>query len=281
MVARLRSLALLFAAAPLMPALALDGGERALFVEGKAFDKRSGEWVYSEAHYCNAAQDACRVTYTTPSGELIVEKVVDFSSNTSAPNFKQFDLRNEKLVAAAVDGDSARFARAALPRDSWQGFETTLPAFDGAIDASDQLVIDAGFDNYVRTRWRDLASGAKVRFDFALPSRAASLPMVARRKPAGVCDAVRESVALDAAPPTVAEDLCLEIAPANWLLNSFVSPIRLEYDADNRRLLSFAGMSNIPNEQGKAYRVYIVYDYPGPDARLTGAWHGKDTGWNQ
>ena len=251
------------------------------FVEGRAYDKRSGEWLYTEAHFCTASRDACRVGYYTPEGELIVEKFVDYSLNASAPNFTQFDLRYERLVAARLDGQSAQFARTTMPVANWRGVDTALTQFEGSVEATEQLVIDAGFDNYVRSRWEDLAEGDKVRFDFALPSRAASLPMIARRKPATVCEATREQVQPGAIGAVAGEqDLCLEIAPANWLINSFVSPIRLEYDADNRRLLSFAGTSNILNEQGKAYRVYIVYDYPGQDASLTGAWDGKDTGWD-
>ena len=256
--------------------------EETLFVEGRAYDKRSGEWVYSETHYCNSDRDACRIVYSSPDGVPIVEKVLDYSVSSSAPDFKQFDLRNEQLLAAKLDGDSARFAQQRLPAAQWQGFATALSSFAGAVAASEQLVIDAGFDNYVRSRWDELSGGDKVRFDFALPSRASSLPMVARRKPAAVCNAAGEKLESSGVPATNGEQgLCLEIAPANWLISSFVSPIRLEYDVTNRQLQSFAGMSNIPDEQGRSHRVYIVYDYPGPDARLTGAWHGKDTGWHQ
>ena len=49
--------------------------------------------------------------------------------------------------------------------------------------------------------------------------------------------------------------------PANPLLRLLVEPIRLLYDGE-RRLLEFAGISDIRDEDGDRHLARIVFEYP-------------------
>ena len=194
----------------------LGGHANAMNVVGEAYDVDNGELRYREIHQCSIDGDRCVVEYEDPTGELIARKVVDYQTSLHSPSLEVQDLRQGTTISVA--GDS-----------------------------SEEVVIDAGFDHYVRLRWDDLLSGTTVRFPFLVVGREKPLKMTASKMEPEACPVQR---------------VCFRVALDNWLLGKVLTPIRLEYDGDSRRLLQFKGLSNIRDVDGKSQMVRIDYRYP-------------------
>lgn len=185
-----------------------------LQVVGRAFDKSGDELLYSEYHYCGSAS-ACTIEYRKPGGDLIARKDLDYSYGPHSPALVMIDYPSGKEVRV---GGSER----------------------------EDVVVDAGFDNYVRSRWDELAAGESIEFPFQIVGFDRPLAMKAYRASQGGC---------------ALEDLCLEVSLDSWFLGLLVDPIVLSYARDSRRLLRFRGISNLRDDKGKTFQVDIRYEY--------------------
>lgn len=194
----------------------LAGPAQALQVIGTATDLASGELRYTEHHRCDPSGQACSVEYRDAGGQLFARKRIDYSDSRNAPRLVFQDLRLGQTTRVGEQRDDA-------------------------------LVVDAGFDNYVRQHWDDLAGGAVIRFPFLVAGREEPLQMRAQRQQDEAC------------PP---QRLCLDVSLDNWLISMLADPIRLQYDLATRRLLQFSGLSNIRDSGGDSLSVRIDYRYP-------------------
>ena len=186
----------------------------AVDIVGQAYDMRSGEPLYKELHECDDNNMNCSVQYRDEAGELIASKSMDYSLAPHSPALFIQDFRMDKEL---------RIERA--PEEA--------------------LVVDSGFDNYVRTQWSALSDGQDVRFRFLVAGRDKPLSMVARRDKEG-CEAGQ---------------MCIKVKLDSWLLGGIVPPIELTYAQDSRRLLRFRGLSNLKDTNGDSQMVDIRYQY--------------------
>ena len=186
-----------------------------LMTVGTAFSVDSGAELYSEWHYCQEDLRMCEVEYRDPTGKLIAFKSLDYRENMKGPALYMRDLRAD--------------------------LEHTL-----AVETRDDVVVDAGFDNYVRTRWDDLLAGEDVVFPFRV---------VGIDRPVKMKAAVRSDV------DCPAELLCVRVAVKSWFLGLIADPIDVSYSRDERQLMRFAGLSNLRDEEGKTEAVDIRFDY--------------------
>ena len=183
---------------------------------GSAYDLETGEQLYSEQHFCVETAQNCTVLYRDTEGVLVADKELDYSSSLLAPALEINDYRRDEFVRLNSSSD---------PR----------------------VVVDAGFDNFVRSRWDTLAGGGSVEFPFLVVGREDPLNMRAVNSDDADC---------------IAGELCLRVELESWLLRMVVAPVRLTYDRDSRRLLRFRGISNIRSPSGKTQQVDIRYSYP-------------------
>ena len=195
-------------------------------IVGEAFALESGSLLYREHHFCKDSASKCSIEYRDQDDQVFARKDLDYSINVLAPTLQFSDLRLSQHVS--VD-----------------------------LSESVDLVVDAGFDNFVRSRWNDLSVGEPVDFEFKIVGREAPLKMVAHNKPEADCGM---------------NSLCLEVRLNSWLLRRFVDPIRLTYDRDTRRLMRYQGISNIRAVDGGSLNVDIIYQY-GTDLD---PWPGRD-----
>ncbi len=197
----------------------LAGPAQAMQVIGTATDLASGELYYTENHRCDPSGQACTVEYRDAGGELFARKRIDYSNSRNAPRLVFQDLRLGQTTRVGEQRDEG-------------------------------LVVDAGFDNYVRQHWGELAGGTVIHFPFLVAGREEPLPMRAQRQQDEAC------------PP---QRLCIDVSLDNWLLSMLAEPIRLQYDLATRRLLQFSGLSNISDSDGDSLSVRIDYRYlPSP-----------------
>lgn len=203
----------------------MDTGSDDVGIVGEAFDARTGELLYREIHDCSEDGTSCVVDYRDVAGQAIAFKQLDYSGSPYGPGLVMRDLRGET--------------------------EHVVPVAD-----SRELVVDAGFDNFVRSRWDELASGETVKFPFQVVGFDRPFQMKARAADREDC---------------TADSLCITVEIDSWLLGLVADPIELAYSRDTRRLLRFVGVSNLRNDEGKSPKVDIRYYYDE-------TWGGADVG---
>ena len=213
------------------------------WVVGDAASAENGELLYREIHYRSDASASLseRVEYVNPSGELLVEKNLSGARSSITPEVEQNDLRNGTRFSIRDSGDSMD----ALYRRGGQGFESSR------IDKEERLVVDAGFDPYVRAHWQALRNGETIRAEFFVPARLDTVKISIRETDAEQCAAIDSSV------------LCLVVRPAGILrlVGWLVEPLYLAYEQGSQRLLMYRGISNLLDEYGESQNVVIRYQY--------------------
>ncbi|NND69060.1 MAG: hypothetical protein HKN19_15830 [Halioglobus sp.] len=204
----------LIAALALAPAAQAEPRLQLLTV-GTAVSVESGQEVYSEWHYCQEDRRRCEVEYRDPAGKLIAHKSLDYRENLKGPALYMRDLR--------------------------AGLEHRL-----GVETNDDVVVDAGFDNYVRLRWDDLLAGNDVVFPFRV---------VGINRPVKMKAEVRSDV------DCPRELLCVRVAVNSWFIGLLADPIDVSYSRNERQLMRFVGLSNLRDETGKTEAVDILFDY--------------------
>ena len=199
--------------------------ETRLFVVGEAWDDKGTTLLYREFHYCDSSLTRCVIEYRDREQGELARKELDYSRSNQAPGVVLEDFVADRRVI--------------------------LPASEER-----SVVVDAGFDNFVRSRWDELAGGEVIDFPFLALGREQPLTMRA-----GVSD----EVDCDSA------ELCLDVALDAWVLRLLVPKIELTYERSGRRLLRYRGISNLRIADGGSPMVDIRYDY-GEETRLVHAY---------
>lgn len=190
-----------------------------------------GAPAYREIHYLFG--DERLVVYTCPDGRAFARKTIHEGSDAQAPDFSMLDARWGYREGVRGNGKTREIFVQRAPDQAQKSAPLDLPP-DG--------VIDAGFDAYVRRHWDALARGDALRFKFLVPSKRTFYAFDLSRVDAD-SDATR---------------LTLRLALGAWY--AFLAPhIDVTYDRSTRRLLRFAGMSNIRDEKLKNLDVRIEF----------------------
>jgi hypothetical protein len=210
-----------------------------MLLEGKATDIETGQHIYSERHslaMSESGQWIMETDYLGPDGDLWAERSVWFdASNARAPEYQFVDYRDgyEEGATRSQDGLIELYKEIMGERSSVFLEPEKLT----------NLVIDAGFSAVIEQKWDNLLQGKSVTFDFASSARLTTVQFrLSHRRNIG-----DESV----------EEFKLE--PANWFIRMLVKPIYLTYNADQKTLISYEGLSNLRREGGGNYSVKIAF----------------------
>lgn len=214
---------------------------------GTAFRLEDGAVAYRELHYPAPGQPglSSRVEYQDTAGRVIVSKQLDFSRSLTAPAIDQLDLRTRTRLFTRYEDERLQ---AGYQRDA------SAPLRSDSLRPSPNLIVDAGFDPFVRSRWDTLMAGRAVNAAFFVPSRLDTVTV-------SIAPVAREECAR-----VPGEVLCLMVRPAGMLrvVGWFVEPLRLAYDLDEKRLVMFQGLSNLLDDQGEAQEVLVLFEYHAP-----------------
>lgn len=187
---------------------------------GLATDPASGAPLYEEHHYVR--EDGERlVLYRCSDGTAFARKHVQAGDDALAPAFWLEDARfgyreGVQREGAKVFAYVQRSAAHALQRSE--------------VGVTAALVIDAGFDEFVRRHWEELQRGRTVPLDFLVPSRRRTYAFGVKRLAAQSVDGEAASV--------------LRLAPSG-VLGWFAPAIEVIYRDADRRLLRFTGITNV------------------------------------
>ena len=206
---------------------------------GLAVDLRDATPMYEEHHLLRGTPQAPverLVVYRCPSGVAFARKHVRYDANPLAPEFALDDVRfGYREGAERRDGALVAFVR----RD------VASAEARQRVEATPRLVIDAGFDELVRLRWDALQRGDSVPLDFLVPSRGRSYRFTIKRIGARL---------IEGEPASVFR------LGLGGMLGWFAPDLEVSYRDADRRLMQFAGLTNIRENRDDSLSARI--DFP-------------------
>ena len=214
-----------------------------LSVTGEARDPASGRLLYREDHLIRetgAAPTARVVLYRCADGTPFARKRVDYSASATAPSFTLTDAR---------DGYREGLERSGGKATTFSGSKTgTVPA------TGDALVADAGFDEFLRRRWDTLVGKGSVPFQFVVPSFGKALDF-------NVASLGKQTI-----DGTAVQSFRLKL---DGMLGLVAPTIDVAYDATDKTLRRFTGVSNIRSDAGKNLKARIDFTKKAAEAPET------------
>lgn len=222
-----------------LPALA-----NTLKFEGQAFDPESKALLYSEQHVVERDDEgrylSSRVSYFLPDGTPLGTKQTDFGGNPFLPSLSFEDFRTGLFTRLDAGQDAATLKRTS------NGEDEIIRELE--LERGSLVIADAGFDRLVMANWPTLLQGEALKFEFVTlgHGRLVELQM--------------KLVAKDK------NQARFEVEAQNWFFRLLMDPIELVYDLNQRHLLEYTGVTNIPGvEDGKPakdnLKARIVYRY--------------------
>lgn len=219
-----------------------------LWAIGTAWSPDKSQMLYQEFHFAEDAQLdlPTRVQYRNPDGSLIAEKSMDYSLSMTAPAIRQIDYRN----SARINTDFLPDTRSPQVRVGFQAHDSR-DYREETMAYRDAMVVDAGFDPFIRDNWDRMVAGRAVSANFLVPSRLDTVRVNLSQTDSSNCTGVD------------AELHCFVIRPAGLLrvVGFLVDPIYIGYAQDSRRLMMFNGLSNLRDDAGEPRNVLITYEY--------------------
>lgn len=194
------------------------------------------------------------------SGSAGETRVVLYRCADGAPPFarKELDYATDRMAPTFEFEDARSGFAEGLKRDS-RGLEVFERAGANArlrsevLSRAGAMVADAGFDEFVRTRWDQLQQGGSAEVPFLVPSRLDSVNFKVRRVAEATIDGEAASV------------FRLSVAgPVGW----FLPDIEVSYRTRDKRLMRYRGITNIRDSSGEMLSAQI--DFPEAD-RSVGA----------
>jgi hypothetical protein len=206
---------------------------------GIAYDLDDGRVLYREAHYVDRAADGSGqrvVLYACADGKPFARKHLHYTADAViTPGFELFDARLGYREGVRTTGPARQVF---VQRGREQ------PEQNGPLPGADPLVVDAGFDEFVRDHWDALQRGDSVRFSFLVPSRLDAWRFrIEKHQDVRIGD-------IDAS--------VIRLGLGAWW--GFLLPhIDVAYANGSRDLLRFEGISNMRDMAGDNYNVRIEF----------------------
>ena len=208
-----------------------------LKVVGKAYDPESKALLYTETH-TKISDVIHTVEYNEPDGTLFGTKTLDSSQSSIAPSFTQLNKRIGEQIEVTQTGNRLDI--------SYQENSTAKVKAD-SIGLSSGMIVDAGFDVFVKQYWSVLQSGKSMDIKYVVPSKQDFFNFRFKRTPC-----------LEGSPN---EAVCFALSPISWVIKMAVDPIVVAYDPVDKSLLRFTGRANIADGKGDYKKVDIHYEY--------------------
>ena len=206
---------------------------------GCAYDRSTGEMLYVETHeerFHARRPVSAKVLYTDPEGRRFAEKSVDFSGDAVMPRFYF-----ENSATGHAEGlESSGGGLTVLFRKS-RTADVRRTRLDGAVRG----IVDAGFDHFIGRHWSRLMRERKVVRPFLIPSLGRFVDFRIRR--------------VDPGPGQPEGEVGFVLEADSALLRLLAPAVRVDYEARNRRLRRYTGVSNVRDESGGNFDVVIVF----------------------
>lgn len=206
-------------------------------IVGSAYSLKTGALLYRETHQ-KLSDDLHQVEYSEPNGEVFGNKTLDLSISPITPSFTQINNRNGEEIEVEQQGDSLRVQY--IENTDSNPKQKSVPLVSG-------MVVDAGFDAFVKQYWDALVSGKQMDIEYLVPSKQSTFSFRV-----GLAECVAG---------TQAGAACFALSPVSWFVRMAVDPIVVAYDPAEKALLRFTGRANICDQNGRYQNVDIQYRY--------------------
>ena len=219
-------------------------------VVGDAYDIKNQALLYREVHCGSDSDLEHTVFYQSVDGELMAQKNLNYKTGLFSPSYIQNNLHTDEVISVQLADQTITM--------SVQDLRKQQPVETYSEIAKDNLplVIDAGFDGFVRQNWNSLMAGDRKWFRFPLATRAS---LITFRLEKTDCSYDSNS------------DQCFRLELSSWLYRMLADPIELGYNPVHKRLTRFRGLSNIEDDKRQGQIVDIHYRYKDVDAFSCGA----------
>ena len=218
--------------------------ESVRFEQGQAWDLQKKRLLYTESHWSrfeNNLLSERTVLYRCADGTPFARKVISYAPSRLAP---AFDFKDARLDYR--EGLRWKNGTASVWFDGSDGYK------EQQLQSAPDLVADAGFDGFIRSRWPQLLGDRREQLQFAVPSRLDSYGFHLQR--------VGPAVYREQAAQT------FRLGLDGWL--GLVAPdIEVTYGSASKRLLRFKGLSNIRDDKGRA-TLRALIEFPLTDREV-------------
>ncbi|MBD3648029.1 MAG: hypothetical protein HUJ31_11395 [Pseudomonadales bacterium] len=182
---------------------------------GIARDTANDAMLYIE-HHVYLPSGEHRVRYISPQGTLLAERSIRYPRLPQHPEILHRVDGDRAVRIAYEDGRMVMTTH----RDDNEALTYEKPL-------TNDLIIDAGFDAFIRERWKDFNANPVQRFELVVAGQRRSLAVEITRT------------------RTIGDETTFIVRPRNWVVGLFVPEASLVYDAD-RRLVTYEGLTNLP-----------------------------------
>ena len=175
--------------------------------------------------------------YFDPQHKKIAKRTLDFRKSKFAPDFQTEDLRSGYLEGSEMIGTQVRL---------FNRRSRSAKVDEKIMSIPQPIVVDGGFNQFMKANWSALENGEIVTFHFAIPARLDYFTLRAMK------------VESDD------KEMKVRVEPGKALLRLLATPIDVRYSKNTRRILSYEGQSNISDENGNNFVTRLVYPTKGP-----------------
>lgn len=198
---------------------------------GIARDAGSRQVSYIE-HHQGLPSGTQRIDYYQADLTPIAYKLLTYTGRPQHPSIEQENF---------VLGTRARVEVTADEIKMWR-FEEGK-ASSSSVPISDSLIVDAGFDAFIKANWSSLQDAPARQVEFAAAGNAQTLKM-------------RLTVEKGIEPGVVK----LSVTPTSWLVRLFLPRLTFFYSED-RQLLRYEGYSNFVPSDSDSQQVVVEFAY--------------------
>lgn len=210
---------------------------------GKAIDQQTGELLFTAKFTekrINGHLESMETQYFDPkTGQKIADRKAVFEQPGSFnPNFVFHNYRTGSMeVVDFSNQNAALYYKKNQGSTAYKKQLTQIPK---------PIVADAGLVELVLNRWSDLQQGKVVNLQIVVPSRLDYYPFQ-------LCKNKKESNE---------QTMVIYFTSSNWFIRQLVSPIVLSFDTRSKRLVQYAGTTNLTNENGELImKALITYQF--------------------
>lgn len=216
--------------------------------KGYAYSQKDRALLYSEHHMMELDEQGklthSEVFYYSSTGKLMAKKYLNYHESGYLPDFEYTNLfSNQGFKVSASDNDIT-----ILIKQNGQESEKIVETIN-----QKPLIVDAGFDVFMRENWPDLLAGKKKIVEFLSPTRAMFITFEIQRI---------ESILDESAEN---QTVAFQLSPKNFIISLLVDPIDLKYHKQTGRIMSYQGLTNIERiddpDQNYVADIEYVYEF--------------------
>ena len=204
----------------------------------EAIAKYEGRVAYLERHtvvYDDQTIIKSLIEYQDAQGKPIGSLRSDFTQSLSAPAYIFQDNRQQSL-------QGQRWSDQKLEVFSRERQKAKLVKKD-LIKSSELMIGGEGLIYYIGAHLKELTSSEGMDFKFVIPGRLSAFDFLIKPLEHN------------------AHEAAFEVRMKSWLMSLFGPRLKLIYDLQKKRLISFEGLSNLRNADGSMMSVDVQYVY--------------------